>query len=342
PKDPSGPSSPWAASGAPNASSGTSTACTRPRRATRAGSRRTRPTARSAPARPGMPRWCSWSTIRSAWRTRICCASSGRTTIPRRGCGRATTSAPSTAPPSTRPARRRRRPPKHRASNISRRWRRRGTGRFRRRSPPSLHSITPRTTTSSIWRRIPAGIAASVAPACPAPQALVARFAHDEERGARKELIQARNPGNATQISEEREPPAAEPDLLEMLDLEGGRGEDLAELSNRHPVEELPPVGDVAVRIRSAVPCLCIEPVEGWDVRVGVVDVRRGGEERLHREHDVRPGERNDVFEVGAIRPQPGMEVDEELTSGPEDAVALAEHLPRPAEMLDGIDGVHE
>ena len=36
------------------------------------------------------------------------------------------------------------------------------------------------------------------------------------------------------------------------------------------------------------------------------------------------------------------MEVDEELTSGPEDAVALAEHLPRPAEMLDGIDGVHE
>src|SRR5439155_14689752 len=305
---------------------------------TRVGSPRTPHTARCAPARPATPRWCSSSTIRSAWRTRICCASSGRTTIQRRGCARTTTWAPSTAPPSTRPARRRRRPPKHRASSISRRWCRRGTERSRRRSLPSRRSITPRITTSSTWPRIPAGTAASAAPVCPAPQASVARFAHDEERGARKELVQARNPGNAAQISEEREPPAAEADLLEMLDLEGGRGEELAELSNRHPVEEFPPVGDVAVRIRSAVPCLCIEPVEGWDVRVGVVDVRRGGEERLHREHDVRPGERNDVFEVGAIRPQPGMEVDEELTSGPEDAVALAEHLPRPAEMLDGID----
>src|SRR5439155_1731818 len=187
-----------------------------------------------------------------------------------------------------------------------------------------------------------AGPAADTAQVRPAQRASGAMLAHDEERGARKEVVQARNPGDAAQISEERESPAAEADLIEMLDLEGGRGEDLAELSNRHPVEELPPVGNVAVRVRSAVPRLCVEPVEGRDVRVGVVDVRRGGEQRLHREHDVRPGERNDVFEVGAIRPQPGMEVDEEPTSGPEDAVALAEHLPRPAEMLDGVDGVHE
>ena len=54
------PSSAWAASGAPSACSGRRTASTRPPSATRAATRPTRPTRRPAPARPATPR-PSWS-----------------------------------------------------------------------------------------------------------------------------------------------------------------------------------------------------------------------------------------------------------------------------------------
>ena len=107
------------------------------------------------------------------------CAPSGRGTTPPRACARATTSARSTAPrlywtdPSqqavieaTRDAYQgRSRPP------IA--------ARSPRRSAPRRRSTTPRTTTSSTWRRTRTATAASAAPACPARSAPASRSRPD-------------------------------------------------------------------------------------------------------------------------------------------------------------------
>ena len=87
----------WAASGARSASSGRPKASTRPRSATRAASRRTRRTKRCAAGAPATTRSCSSCSTRPRRATTTCCASSGRTTTRPRACGRATTSARSTA-----------------------------------------------------------------------------------------------------------------------------------------------------------------------------------------------------------------------------------------------------
>ena len=90
-----------AASGARRRRSGRSPASTRPRSATPAVTRPTPTTKRSARASPATTRSCAWCSIPRRSATPTCCACSGRATIPRRACGRATTSAPSTAPAST-------------------------------------------------------------------------------------------------------------------------------------------------------------------------------------------------------------------------------------------------
>ena len=165
------PSSAWAASGAPSASSGRPTASTRPRSATTAATRRTRRTRKSAPAAPVMPRSSSSSSTRPRRRTTRCSPSSSRATIRRRGCARATTSAPSTGRPSTRRPPPRRKPPGPRSTGTRRRSAWPATGRSRPRSRPPGPSITPRRTTSSTWRPTRTVIAGSVGPACPARSA---------------------------------------------------------------------------------------------------------------------------------------------------------------------------
>ena len=104
---------------------------------------------RSAVAGPATPRSCRSSSIRRKCPTSPCCASSGRATIRRRACDKATTWAPSTARPSTAtgpPSRRRRRPPARRTRRSSRR---RVTGPITTeiRRPPS--TTTPETITIS-------------------------------------------------------------------------------------------------------------------------------------------------------------------------------------------------
>ncbi len=66
-------------------------------RVRRAGTPRTPPTRRSARGAPGTPRRCSSPSTPPRPPTRRCSGCSGRATIPRRGCARATTAAPSTA-----------------------------------------------------------------------------------------------------------------------------------------------------------------------------------------------------------------------------------------------------
>src|SRR5258708_14851232 len=165
---------------------------------------------------------------------------------------------------------------------------------------------------------------------------------HHAEYGPREELVETGNAGEAAQVSPQSEPSPPESDPLEMFALEGGGCENLAELADGDPVEEFAPVLDVPVWIRTAFPGFGVEPVERGHVVVGVVDVRGRCEERLHRNPHVRPREWNNVLQVGAVRAEPWMEMDEILAARPEHAVALPEDLLRAAEVLDGVDGVDD
>ena len=126
-------------------------------RATPAASRRTRPTRRCAPGGPGTPRPCWSSTTRRRSPTTTCSRRSGRATTRPRGCGRATTSARSTARRSTRrrPAARPRRVEGARTQKAL------DAGRLTATITTEIagagRSTTPRTTTSSTWRKNPGG-----------------------------------------------------------------------------------------------------------------------------------------------------------------------------------------
>ena len=96
---------------------------------------------------------------------RSCSRCSGRTTIRRKECAKATMSARSIAPASTRTATRSGAPPKRRARLSAAADRCGPRSRSRPRSSPLPNSITPRITTSSTWPRIPVDTAGSAAPA---------------------------------------------------------------------------------------------------------------------------------------------------------------------------------
>ena len=89
----------------------------------------------------------------------------GESTIRPRACARATTSARSTAPASTRSRPSSAKPPKPRRRCTRRSSRRAASMRSPPRSSTRRRSISPRTITSSIWRRTRPATAASAAPA---------------------------------------------------------------------------------------------------------------------------------------------------------------------------------
>jgi hypothetical protein len=119
----SGPSSGWAASGMRSGRSGCDPGSSRPGWATAGGSRPIPRTGRFAAVAPVTPRWFSWSSIRQCTHTSSSCAFSSRAMTQRRGCGKGTTSARSTARPSAR---------------------RRGSRPKRRTVSPPLRRVAPR------------------------------------------------------------------------------------------------------------------------------------------------------------------------------------------------------
>ncbi len=162
PRASSRPCSGWAASGARRGSSGRRPASTPPPSATRAGSRRTRPTRRSARDAPGHTE--AVLVVFDPAATSYEAAAEAVLGGPRSDAGDA-------------PGQRRRQPvplgdllgkrvPTRRGRSLARclpagaerRGPRRDHDRDRRRAIPSTPSTTPRTTTSSTWRRTPAAM----------------------------------------------------------------------------------------------------------------------------------------------------------------------------------------
>ena len=150
-------SSAWAASGAPSRCSGRRRASSARRSAMPAASRRIRPTKKSAPAPPVTPKSCASSSIRRGQLRRSAARVLGRS---RSDAGDAPGRRRRHAVPLGDLLLRRRAARRGRASRDAYQQRadaRPATATSRPKSRRRRRSISPRSITSSIWRRIPNG-----------------------------------------------------------------------------------------------------------------------------------------------------------------------------------------